>query len=279
MRGTTSDDTITSRNGVRNRVTCAGGQDTVVSDVADIVAADCEQNTAAPDTQLDGLPRTVVDTSTPTFTFSSPDPSTTFLCRFDQGDFFECFSPVVPDPPLRNGPHSFEVVAVDSFGNQDQTPAIFEFTVDAPGPPPPLPPGGTTTQVGGSKAAIVGSLVLISGRSVKLVKGKLVPVTITCAGKQKCEGKVTVATDKPVRAKPRKKGKKRKKAKARILRLGSKAYSIEGNRKSQVMVRLARPKVRLLKRLKRVKVRATIREIDLHGNPRVSTRTFTLRAR
>ncbi len=45
------------------------------------------------------------------------------------------------------------------------------------------------------------------------------------------------------------------------------------------MIRLAKPKVRLLKRLKRVKVRATIREVDLHGNPRVSTRTFTLRAR
>jgi hypothetical protein len=279
VRGTGSDDTITSRNGVRNRVTCAAGQDVVASDVADLVASDCEQNTAAPDTQFDTTPPDVVNTSTPTFTFSSPDPETTFLCRFDEGDFFECTSPVIPDPPLRNGPHTFEVVAVDRFGNQDQTPAIFEFTVDAPGPPPPLPPGGTTTQVGVAKV-IVGSLVLISGRSVKLVKGKLVPVAITCAGQRKCEGKVAVATDKPVR-KPtrRKKGKKRKKAKARIVRLGSKAYSIEGNRKSQIMVRISRPKVRLLKRLKRVKVRATIREIDVHGNPRISTRTFTLRAR
>src|SRR4029079_485102 len=107
-----------------------------------------------------------VETSTPSFTFSSPDPGTTFLCRFDQGDFFECFSPVIPDPPLRNGPHTFVVVAVDRFGNQDQTPATFDFTVDAPGPPPPLPPNGTTTQVWSSKGAIVGSLVLISGRSV-----------------------------------------------------------------------------------------------------------------
>jgi hypothetical protein len=184
---------------------------------------------------------------------------------------------VVPDPPLQNGKHVFEVVAVDRFGNQDQTPARFRFTVDVKGNQAGPPPNGTTTQVGGSKAVIVGSLVLISGRSVKLVKGKLVPVGITCAGKQKCEGTVTVATDKPV--KKTKKTKRRKKAKARIERLGSKQYSIEGNRQAKVMVPLSKSKVRLLKRLKRVKVRATIREVDLQGHPRISMRSFTLRAR
>ena len=37
--------------------------------------------------------------------------------------------------------------------------------------------------------------------------------------------------------------------------------------------------VRILKRLRRVRVRATIREVDLKGKPRISTRTFMLRAR
>ena len=128
---------------------------------------------------------------------------------------------------------------------------------------------------------IVGSLVLISGRAVKLVRRKLVPVSLTCAGQHRCVGDVTVATDKPVRKTQTsgRQAKKRKKSKPRIVKLGSTHYSIEGNRRSQVMVPLSRSKVRLLKRLKRVKVRATIREIDLKGHPRISTRTFTLRAR
>jgi hypothetical protein len=144
------------------------------------------------------------------------------------------------------------------------------------GPPPPPPPGGTTIQAGISNAAIIGSLVLISGRSVKLVKGRLVPVSLTCAGQRQCEGKVTVATDTPVRGAKRKHGKKRK---PRVQRLGSKRFSIAGNRRQKVLIPLSRAKVRLLKRLKQVKARATIHEIDLHGKPRISTRTFMLRAR
>jgi hypothetical protein len=279
-RGTAFDDTIISRNGVKNAVSCLGGTDTVTSDRIDAVAPDCEVNDNAPDTRFDSLPPDPVDTSTPSFSFSSNDPEATFICRFDTGDAFTCTSPLIPEPPLRNGEHTFEVYATDIAGKVDQTPAIFTFTVNAPGPPPPLPPGGTTLQKGGPNV-IVGSLVLISGRSVKLVRRKLVPVSLTCAGQHRCEGDVTVSTDKPVRmaqtrARP---AKKRKKSKPRVVKLGSTHYSIEGNRRVRVMVPLSRSKVRLLKRLKRVKVRATIRETDLKGHPRISTRTFTLRAR
>jgi hypothetical protein len=245
---------------------------------------DFSVDASAPDTRFDSLPPEVVDTSTPSFSFASDDPGATFTCRFDTGDFFECTSPVIPEPPLQNGDHTFEVIATDAAGNVDQTPALFRFTVNATGPAPSPPPNGTTLQKGGSNV-IVGSLVLISGRSVKLVRGKLVPVSLTCAGQRRCEGKITVATDKPVRSArkaastARHKKKKRKKSKPRVQRLGSAHYSIEGNRRAKVLVPLSKSKVRLLKRLKRVKVRATIREVDLKGNPRISMRTFTLRAR
>jgi hypothetical protein len=44
-------------------------------------------------------------------------------------------------------------------------------------------------------------------------------------------------------------------------------------------VPVGKRKIKMLKRLRRVKVRATIRELDLQGKPRISTRAFLLRAR
>jgi hypothetical protein len=356
FRGSPGDDTINTRNGgIVNRVVCGGGQDLVLSDRADSVGVDCEDNndavapavaitvpgeftsdprpavqftvadkdpytldcfldgqtvsgcapgfqpaadlldgphsvsvratdkygnsegrsvdftvdTVVPETTLDSVPPEVTDTSTPSFSFSSD--TSTFLCRFDDGDFFECTSPLVPSPPLANGAHTFEVAAIDAAGNVDQTPERYAFTVNAPIPAPPA--SGTTTQAGTS-SVIIGSLVLISGRSVKLVKGRLVPITLTCAGQRRCDGRVTLTVKKP--GKKLKNGKRRK---ARSVRLGSAKFSIAGNQKARVQVRLTKAKVKLLKRLRRVKARATIHEVDARGRPRVSTRTFMLRAR
>jgi uncharacterized repeat protein (TIGR01451 family) len=141
--------------------------------------------------------------------------------------------------------------------------------------PPGSPPGssGTPQKASTLNVVIFGSLVLISGRSVKLVKGRLVPVSITCAGQRKCEGRLTVTSDKALRKS------KRSRKRKRLGRLGSKLFSIEGNHRAKVMVPLSRSKVRLLKRLRRVKALATIRETDPQGRPRISTRTFILRAR
>jgi hypothetical protein len=99
-------------------------------------------------------------------------------------------------------------------------------------------------------------------------------VKLTCAGQRKCEGTITITTARPV-----KRTKKRRKQKPRVARLGSKTFSMDGNRQQNVLVPLSKSKVKLLRRLKRVKAKVTIREIDLKGNPRISTRTFTLRAR
>jgi hypothetical protein len=112
---------------------------------------------------------------------------------------------------------------------------------------------------------------------VKLVNGKFVPVNLTCAGPRKCEGAITITTAR--RVKSTKQGKKGRKQKLRIAHLGSKAFSIEGNHQQRVLVPLTKSKIKLLKRLKKVKAKVAIREIDLKGNPRISTRTFTLRAR
>jgi uncharacterized repeat protein (TIGR01451 family) len=159
--------------------------------------------------------------------------------------------------------------------NPDNNMAAAETTVTAP--PSPVAPSDAGPKTGPLQVVLTGSYVLISGRSVKLVKGRFVPVKLTCAGQRKCEGTITITTANPVKStkKPRK-GKKRKR---RIARLGSKKFAIEGNRQQRVLVPLGKGKVKLLKRLKRVKAKAAIREIDVKGNPRISTRTFMLRAR
>jgi hypothetical protein len=218
-----------------------------------------------PSTTITSGPSGTINTPTPTISFSS-DPNTTFECQIDNGDYFLCTSPITIGP-LANGPHTFTARAKDAAGNVDQVGATISFTIFATVPPSP----GATT----SGTVIFGSLVLISGRTVKLKGGKYVPVRLTCDGPRKCSGRLTVTSDKPLK---KKKGKKKTKSK-RLERLGSKRFAIEAHGTAKILVKLSRKKVRLLKRLKRLKARATIREIDVRGNPRISTRTFMLRAR
>jgi hypothetical protein len=213
-------------------------------------------------------------TSTPTFEFSANEPVLNFDCQIDDGLHFECASPYTTSA-LSNGPHTFTVRATDQAGNVDQIGATRSFTVDAPVVlPPPVVTPPASPPVTSSNLVIFGSLVLISGRSVKLVKGRLVPVRLTCSGPRKCSGRLTVTSDKPLR-----KSSKRRKKRKRLERLGSMRFSIDGNHTTKVMVPLSRSKIRLLKRLRQIKARATIREVDPRGNPRISTRTFILRAR
>jgi hypothetical protein len=216
-----------------------------------------------PSTKIDSGPSGTTSTPTPTFSFSS-EPNTTFECQIDSGVYFSCESPFTAEP-LSNGSHTFTVRAKDEAGNVDQIGASLAFNVEATVAPSP----SATT----SGTVIFGSLVLISGRTVKVSQGRFVPVSLTCSGPHKCEGRLTVTSDKPIR-----KVKRHKKSK-RLERLGSTRFSIEGNKTAKVLVPLSRKKVRLLRKLKRVKARATIREIDVRGHPRVSTRTFLLRAR
>jgi 6-phosphogluconolactonase (cycloisomerase 2 family) len=87
-----------------------------------------------PDTTgLSGPPATTAD-NTPTFTFASDDLLfTRFECRVDEGPFFACSSPYTSFA-LADGPHRFQVRAVDTAGNVDATPAESSFTVDTPDP-------------------------------------------------------------------------------------------------------------------------------------------------
>jgi hypothetical protein len=54
-----------------------------------------------------------------------------FACRIDAGGFAPCSSPVTYSA-LTLGEHRFEVRAADAAGNQDDSPAAYAWSVDAP---------------------------------------------------------------------------------------------------------------------------------------------------
>jgi len=91
-------------------------------------------DTTAPGVSIDSGPQdpTPTNDSTPTFGFSSPEAGATFQCRVDGGSFASCTSPFTT-AALADGPHSLEVVALDSLGHQSTSDSR-SFTVDTAAP-------------------------------------------------------------------------------------------------------------------------------------------------
>ena len=81
-----------------------------------------------PETTIDSGPDGQTDDATPTFAFSTGDPGAVFQCSVDGAVYASCASPYTT-AALANGPHSFEVRAVDTAGNFDSSPAARFFNV------------------------------------------------------------------------------------------------------------------------------------------------------
>ena len=91
-----------------------------------------ETDATAPDTQIDSGPSGLTNDDSPTFTFSSTDPSLLspgFECHLDSADWASCASPKTYSS-VADGSHTFHVRAVDAAGNPDDTPVSQSFTVD-----------------------------------------------------------------------------------------------------------------------------------------------------
>ena len=89
-------------------------------------------DTTPPNTLIDSGPAGLTNNASPSFTFHSPQPNVTFECRLDAstgGTWAPCSSPKVYTA-LAQGPHKFEVRAIDAAGNADPTPAVRTFNVD-----------------------------------------------------------------------------------------------------------------------------------------------------
>ncbi len=103
-------------------------------------------DTAAPNTTIDSGPTGASSDDTPTYTFSSSEPGSTFECRVDTGAWASCSSPHTT-AALSDGPHSFEVRAIDAAGNVDPSPASVSITIDTAAPQTTIDsgPSGTTS--------------------------------------------------------------------------------------------------------------------------------------
>lgn len=85
-------------------------------------------DTVKPETTIDGGPDGSSGIS-PSFYFSSDDPTSHFECRLGSAPFSPCSSPNTYFF-LAFGPYVFQVRAVDAAGNVDPTPAKRKFVVD-----------------------------------------------------------------------------------------------------------------------------------------------------
>ncbi len=89
------------------------------------------QDTTPPNTSLDAPP--AITGPTAELAFSSNEGAGDFQCRLDDGGWSYCRDPELLEH-LTDGPHTFQVRAVDALGNVDPTPAQHAWTVDAAGP-------------------------------------------------------------------------------------------------------------------------------------------------
>ena len=103
-----------------------------------------------PDTAISSGPEGVTKNRTPTFDFRTDEDPASFECRVDTDAWTPCSSPH-RTATLADGPHTFEVRAIDRAGNADPTVARWSFTIDpefvASQPPTasPSPPQETPT--------------------------------------------------------------------------------------------------------------------------------------
>ena len=86
-----------------------------------------------PTTQVTGRPPALTNSTTATFTFTSPDPTATFRCSLNGAPAQQCTSPVVYSG-LADGTRSLLIQAVDPAGNVDPTAQPIVWTVDSTPP-------------------------------------------------------------------------------------------------------------------------------------------------
>jgi hypothetical protein len=115
---------------------------------------------APPDTSITSGPVDPTNSSSATFGFTGTDDVTTagnlmFECRLDTSAFAACSAPV-PYSSLGDGPHTFEVRAIDQHGAVDPTPASHTWMVDT------LAPDVTLNQAAGQPDPTTASPVLFT---------------------------------------------------------------------------------------------------------------------
>ncbi len=92
-----------------------------------------------PDTVIDGKPSNPSASAAASFTYHSTESGSSFECKLDGSAFSACPVAGVAYSGLANGSHAFQVRAIDSSDNVDQTPAGYSFDVAVPASSPATP--------------------------------------------------------------------------------------------------------------------------------------------
>jgi Ca2+-binding RTX toxin-like protein len=95
-------------------------------------AASATFSLEVPNTVIDSGPEGLTSLNTPKFTYHSTQEGSTFQCRVDAGTWVSCASTGYTTAKLPEGPHTFEVKAINGAGLEDPTPAKREFNVLGP---------------------------------------------------------------------------------------------------------------------------------------------------
>ncbi len=86
-----------------------------------------------PETSIIINPSLLTNQNTAVFKFSSSEDDPNFYCRLDNESFVLCKENTVYEN-LADGEYKLEVIADDRFGNKDETPAEFSWTIDTIAP-------------------------------------------------------------------------------------------------------------------------------------------------
>jgi len=87
-------------------------------------------DTTPPQTSVLSGPAATSSNITAAFTYASSESNSTFRCRLDEDGIQSCPSTGKAYAKLIDGPHTFRVWATDSAGNEDPTPATYNFTTN-----------------------------------------------------------------------------------------------------------------------------------------------------
>jgi hypothetical protein len=90
-------------------------------------------DTLAPDTSVASGPPAEATSGSASFTFTSSETGSTFVCSLDAAGFAPCTSPKTYEG-LGDGNHRFRAQAVDVAGNADPTPASYAWRISTVGP-------------------------------------------------------------------------------------------------------------------------------------------------
>ncbi len=108
-------------------------QDVVDDDVPVVPDQDVDEVVTLPQTLITGHPDPVTNNSVAVFTFESDTADVFFYCSLDGSQFSPCSSPVAY-ADLQEGNHTFSVKSALKTGEEDSTPATFQWRIDKTSP-------------------------------------------------------------------------------------------------------------------------------------------------